>query len=72
MLGSFFWHSEISIFYPQMKYFFKNVNMEFSKMAVFWGVRSEIDFERKAIWICPICWIRVKTINTQLFLTFFL
>ena len=50
MLGSFFWHSEISIFYPQMKYFFKNVNMEFSKMAVFWGVRSEIDFERKPLY----------------------
>ena len=35
MLGSFFGHSEISILNPQTKYFYKNVNMEFSKMAIF-------------------------------------
>ena len=61
MLGSFFWHSEISILNPQSKYFYKTVNMKFSKMTIFWGCEvGNWLWEKTTIWICPISWIRVK------------
>ena len=68
---SFFGYPEISIFYPQTKYFRKNVNFRLFKKGHFWGCDVEKSiFAKMAVQIWPILWIRVKKPFTQLSLTF--
>ena len=43
-MGSFIGYSEISIFNPQSKYFYSNVNFQLFKNAIFGGVMSKIEF----------------------------
>jgi len=51
---------EISIFNPQIKYFYSNVNFQLFKNGHFWKCDVENWVWRKlALWICPILWIRV-------------
>ena len=64
-------YPEISIFYPQTKYFRKNVNFRLFKKGHFWGCDVEKSiFAKMAVYIWPILWIRVKKPFTQLSLTF--
>ena len=43
-IRSFIGYPEISDFDPQTRYFHENVKTDFSKMAVFGGVMSKIEF----------------------------
>ena len=72
MMGSFRAYPEISILNPQMRYFQKNVNYPFVKNDDFGGYDLENwVWTKLALWICPILWIRVKLVYTQLSLTLF-
>ena len=73
MISTFRKYSEISILNPQIKYFQKNVNYPFFKNGDFGGYDLENwVWTKLALWICPILWIRVKLVYTQLSLTFFI
>ena len=53
-------------------YFSKKGKFSISQKVCFWGYDIENSFWAKLVlWMCPILWIRVKTVNTQLSLTFF-
>ena len=72
MNATFFGYSEISILNPQTRYFQKKVNSQLFKKCVFGGADLEIwVWVKLVLWICPILWIRVQTVNTQLSSTFF-
>ena len=59
-------------FLPTNEIFSKNRKISFLKKRVFWGYEVENRFFGKMVLqILPILWIRVKTVNTQLSLTFF-